>query len=328
MNARMCLRLATLGWLLPTAAAYAAPPADPSSTLTFQWENDATANTDRYYTNGVRLGWTSPTDAVPGFLKGVGHTLWDEGQQRIAIGIGQSMFTPRDTQAVPPRPGDRPSAGILTLDATLIQDTDTTRSTLALALGVIGPGSGGRQMQDAFHHLIGDRVERGWGSQLPNQPVIEVTSGRIWRLPIGHVGGLEFDALPSLTAAVGTWRIYAAVGGQVRLGQGLNSDFGAPRMWPGMSGTDAYVPTRPFAWYLFAGGDGQAVAWDETLDGEPFRSTAHVSRIPFVGEFQAGLVVMAWGVRISFTHVLQSREFRGQAGGLFQFSSVSASVKF
>jgi len=61
---------------------------------------------------------------------------------------------------------------------------------------------------------------------------------------------------------------------------------------PGLNGWDAYNATRPFAWYVFAGIDGQAVGFDETIDGEPFRSTPHVSRIPAIGEFQAGVAVM------------------------------------
>ena len=79
------------------------------------------------------------------------------------------------------------------------------------------------------------------------------------------------------------------------------------------------MQTRPFAWYVFAGVDGQAVAWDETLDGLPFATSRHVSRVPFVGEFQAGITLMAWGARFTAMQVLQSNEFRGQSNGLFQF---------
>ena len=49
---------------------------------------------------------------------------------------------------------------------------------------------------------------------------------------------------------------------------------------------------------------------------------------PFVGEVQAGLVVMALGARLSLTHVLQSPEFYHQNRGFFQFDSVALSVKF
>jgi len=114
----------------------------------------------------------------------------------------------------------------------------------------------------------------------------------------------------------------------VRIGQGLDSDFGAPRIRPGLTGTDAYMGTLPFAWYVFAGVDGQAVAFDETLDGLPFQNTRHVSRLPMVGEFEAGFAIVTHGMRLTATQVVQSNEFRGQTNGRFQFSSVALSFKF
>jgi hypothetical protein len=80
---------------------------------------------------------------------------------------------------------------------------------------------------------------------------------------------------------------------------------------------------------VVVGIDGQAVARDETLNGEPFSNTRHVSHNPLVGEAQVGLVVMvANGVRASFTQVWQTHEFQTQRGHLFAFSSAALSVKF
>jgi hypothetical protein len=84
-------------------------------------------------------------------------------------------------------------------------------------------------------------------------------------------------------------RDYAKAGIQLRVGQGLKSDFGTTRISPGLSGSDAYTPVRDFVWYLFAGVDGQAIAWDATLDGNPFHPGRHVSRQPFVGEIEGAL---------------------------------------
>ena len=101
-----------------------------------------------------------------------------------------------------------------------------------------------------------------------------------------------------------------------------------PAIRPGLSGTDAYTPLRDFAWYVFAGADGQVVAWDETLDGLPFAASRHVNRSPVVGTFQAGLAIMVLGARLTAAHMVQTNEFRGQRNGLFQFSSIALSVKF
>ena len=316
---------------LGTATASAAPPADPSSIWTLQDENASltTANlADRYYVNGLRLGWTSPTDAVPGFLATLGHTLWGDGQQRIAFDLSQQMFTPANTASSAPVPGDRPYAGILLGNFSLISDTDTSRSTLMLSLGVAGPASGAEQLQNGFHTLIGQNKNNGWGNQIENTPAFEILSERVWRLALAQFGGLETDVLPSLTAAVGDVRDYVQTGVIIRLGQGLTSDFGTPRVRPGLSGGDAYVQTRPFAWYVFAGVDAQAVAYDITLQSNPFRGGPHVDAIWDVGELEGGLAILMYGVRLSFTYAAQTQEFQGQHGGLHQFGSAALSVKF
>jgi len=327
MRAQAVLALATFPFALAAASARAEPPPDPSNTFTVQIENDALNGTDRYYTSGLRLGWTSPTDSLPAGLSRIGHAILGDGQQRIALDLSQTLFTPFDTQISPPDPTDRPYAGVLLGSASLIQDTDRTRSVLAVGLGMIGPAALGEETQNGFHTIIGDAQNKGWGFQIPDQPVIQFTAQRIWRLPLA-TGGIEADVLPDLTAGAGTLEIYGLVGGQLRIGQGLGSDFGAPRILPGLTGSDAYVATRRFAWYVFAGVDGQAVGWNETLDGTPFGASAHVTRNPWVGEFQTGLVVIAYGVRFSFTHVIQTQEFANQHGGLFKFDSLAVSAKF
>jgi hypothetical protein len=61
-----------------TDAARAARPADPSSIWTLQDENasiSAAKLTDRYYVNGLSLGWTSPTDQVARLMAALGNAL-------------------------------------------------------------------------------------------------------------------------------------------------------------------------------------------------------------------------------------------------------------
>jgi lipid A 3-O-deacylase len=330
MAARLPILLAAMSVFVPAIGALAEPPPDPSRTLTVQVENDSTVpHSDQYYTSGLRLGYTSPTGEVPEFLANLGHSLLGDGQQRLSAELTQLIFTPHFTGDVNPPLDDRPYAGILMGTVSLIQDTDRTRTALGIGVGVIGPAALGRQVQNGFHKFIGQSQVQGWGTQIPNQPVIQLTAERTWRVPTGRIGSLETDVMPSLTAGAGTFRIYAQAGGQVRIGQGLNSDFGAPRIVPGLTGTDAYVQTRtPLAWYIFLGVDGQAVGWDETLDGLPFGSSRHVTREPFIGEFQAGIAFLIWGMRITGTQVLQTHEFTSQRAGLFSFSSVSLSMKF
>jgi lipid A 3-O-deacylase len=325
--------LLTTGFVTPPASAQSLPPADPSAIWTLQDENSSISTaslTDRYYVNGLRLGYTSPTDDIPDFAAQMGHSAWGDGRQRISVDLSQSIFTPANTTAKPPPPTDRPYAGVLTANFTLLQDTDAWRSFAGLQLGLVGPGAGAEEVQNLVHSILGQQKTVGWNYyQIHNEPVIELLTGRIWRVPIAQFSDLETDVLPDLTAGVGNLRIFALAGALLRLGQGLAADYGPPRVLPwGMSGLDAYTPVRPLDWYVFVGGDGQAVAHDITLDGNTFASSPHVSRKWDVGELEAGFAVMAYGVRIAYTQVFQTEEFRHQHGGFHQFGSITASVRF
>ena len=76
---------------LAAAPALATPPQDTRGTWTFQVENDAVSTlkgtSDQYYTSGLRLGYTSGTTQVPGFLAGIGQAVWGDGVQRVSIDI-------------------------------------------------------------------------------------------------------------------------------------------------------------------------------------------------------------------------------------------------
>ncbi len=305
-----------------------AQTADPNSIVSLDLENDAPAGTDRYYTSGEALNYISPTTTVPDWLARAGHVLWGDGTQRYSIGLDQSLFTPLYTQVNPPVPGDRPYAAELTGNFGLIQDTQNYRSTIEFDIGMIGPAALGEEVQNGFHHLIGDTPNKGWGYQIHNEPLFEIISDRTYRVPTGHIGMFETDFLPDLTVGLGNERIYALTGGQFRIGQGLNTDFGAPRMRPGLTGSYAYTPTQPFVWYAFAGFDGQAVLHDITLNGNSFENSASVGLTPFVGEFQAGLALIYRGVKVSYTEVFQTKEFNEQAPGLFQYGVFTLSTRF
>ena len=312
-------------------AANPEPRADPVSTWAIQDENATLSSaklTDRYYVNGLRLGWTSGTGAVPDFLASAGRAVWGDGQQRISVDLSQQIFTPADTKSRRPPAGDEPYAGVLLGTVSLINDKADSRSILALSAGVVGPWALGEEVQNGFHDAIGQGHNNGWSSQLRNEPAIELLSERTWRLPMAQFGAFETDALPNLAVGLGNVRIYAQTGVSLRLGQGLASDYGAARVNRGPTGGDAFTPTRPFAWYVFLGADGQAVAHDITLDGNDFRDSPSVKLKPLVAEGEGGVAIMAYGARLTYTQVVQTQTFRHQKGGPHQLGALALSVRF
>ncbi len=326
------LLAASLGSVLLAALpAHAAPPPDTDSIWTVNIENDAVSTlkgtSDQYYTSGLRLGWTSGQDVV-GPVAALGRSLWGDGTTRLSVEISQSLFTPRDTQAVNPPLNDRPYAGVLLLTTGIVHDSEDMRDVVDVSLGVIGPDAEGEQVQNGFHNIIGDTPNRGWHYQLPDQPAFEILGQRTWRVPVAQFAGFETDVLPSGTLAIGDIRDYAQAGGVVRFGQGLASDYGVARIEPGISGSDAYTNVRPFAWYAFAGADAQAVGYDVTLDGSTFRNDSRdVHHKWDVGEFEGGLAVLYYGLRLSYAQTWQTSEFKKQKS-LFNFGSFALSAKF
>ena len=336
LTATECLVGATLAAVaLPALPSKAqSPPASPpdsASIWSIQGENASlttSALPDRDYTNGIRLGWTSAEGGAPEPLERLGQRLWGDGRQRIAVDATQQIYTPTDSNSVSPKLNDRPYAAVLLGTVSLIQDGADTRSVLALGLGVVGPSALGDQVQNGFHDLIDQNPKRGWNTQLHDEPLIEITSARSWRLPTGAVGAVATDAVPEITAAVGNLRIYAQTGVIFRLGQGLDSDYGAPRLLPGQTGTDVFRPTRPFGWYVFAGADAQAVGYDITLNGNTWQDSRSVKLVPAVAELEGGFAVMTAGLRLTYTHVMQTLEYAHQRGGLHQFGSLALSLRF
>ncbi len=322
--------LAALLTACPAAAEE--PRTDPGAIWTVRGENDKFTTlplgSDKYYTSGLQIGWTSAPGAVPDALSSTANALWGDGTQRIGFSLSQQLYTPVDTSLSNPNPHDRPDAGYLAGTLSLLHDTANARTTLALSGGVIGPAALGRQVQNGFHTLIGVSLNRGWRYQLANEPALELLGERVWRVGLFSLGGLETDLLPSVTVGIGTVRDYVQTGVLLRLGSGLDSDFGPGRIRPGLTGGDAYQETKPLAWYMFGGVDGQAIARDALLDGNLFSQSRYVPKKYLVGEIEAGFGVIWHGVRVTYTQTWQTEEFRGQKGGLFNFGSLAASARF
>lgn len=319
-----------------TFAAETAAPADTSRLLIVQLENDSIISpkdTDVYYTSGERLGFVSGTQDVPDVLQAWANHLFGTGQQRLTFDLTQGIFTPWFDHLYVPVPGDRPYAGILLGTIGLNHETMRTRTALSLGLGVVGPNAQAEEVQNGWHQVIGALPANGWGTQLRNEPAFQFTVARTWRVGLGRAGPFAMDVLPQLVLGGGNVRVYGLAGATLRLGQGLRSDFGVARILPGLSGGDAYTWPGHVAWYVFLGADGQAVAHDITLDGNTFVpgptvGNASVRRLPGVAEMQAGFAILTkWG-RVTYTNVFQTPEFAHQRGGIFEFGSLSLSMRF
>lgn len=323
--------LAITALLAIPAVARAESASDSSSIWTIQDENasiSTTSPTDRYYVNGMHVGWTGPVGTVPQPVAGLGHWLFGDGTQRVSIGLTQQLYTPYQTKAYNPPLNDEPYAGYLALNFALIQDGTNTRSLAGVNLGLIGPGAGGQAVQNGFHNIIGQADTNGWHYQLPNEPAIDFLGERIWRLPMGHIGGLETDALPQISGMAGLTAVYLQPAVGVRIGSGLDADYGPPLLSPSPTGADAYTQVQPFVWYLFASSAAKFVAHDELLQGSLFHNSRGATALPVVGSFEVGAAIIWRGLRFSYVQMFQTDRFTDQVGSIHEFGSFAVSGTF
>ena len=314
------------------AAADEVPAPDPNGTFTLQIENDYFAATDRYYTNGAQATWLSPSRPPPE-LEGLSDLglffLRPDAQLRWGLAVGQTIYTPEDTDLVVPDAADRPYAAYLYGTLSFIAYTPSELNSIELQVGMVGPSALGKQVQNGFHDIIRDTHSEGWDYQLKDELGVNLVFDRQWRALtlVGERTDLSLDLSPSVTVSLGNVATYAAGGLMLRLGHNLESDFGAPRIRPALAAANFYDKRSGFGWYLFGGVQGRVVLRDIFLDGNTFRDSPHVDKRTLVGEAQMGASIFLGATRLTYTYVIRSEEFEGQ-NGLSKFGAASVSWSF
>ena len=90
---------------------------DQGPVFTILEENDLVVDTDRHYTQGVKLTYLHADNRLPDWLAQLSHRIGAVGfsvqANRVGTQIGQSIYTPGDLSAPGLLTADRPYAGWL-----------------------------------------------------------------------------------------------------------------------------------------------------------------------------------------------------------------------
>ena len=330
LPARLLPSLLAAGWISLLAVHVA--HADDRERISALEENDSLYfNSDRHYTQGIRLSylapdlrrdsdWNEPFQFLGSFVPAFAPEGADNKiSRRYAIFVGQSVFTPKEIRRNPPDPLDRPYAGWLYAGMSLLQENNARMiENLELQLGVVGPAAFAHQVQNDYHQFIGADPAKGWDSQIGDEPGLVLSYERLWRLPMLSGGDIGMDVVPALGATVGNILTYGQAGALLRVGNSLRADYGPVRIRPALSGTDYFAGDRAgndFGYYFFAGVQGRAVGRNIFLDGNSFRRSPGVDKKRLVADLQAGFSLF-WcaAARLDFSVVRRSEEFEGQDG--------------
>ena len=296
---------------------------DSTGRLSFVFENDFFAGNDRNYTNGIKFIWI-PDDAteppkwaskaaniIPWFPKG--NSL-KNGSLKHGYAFGQSIFTPDDIRVKNPPKDSHPYAGWLYATMGVASEKNNQLDLVTFTLGIVGPAGMAKDSQKFIHKLIDSDDPKGWGTQLRNELGIILTHKHIWRSVKSYqLNKRQLDLSPYTGAAIGNIHTYANAGATLRYGKNLPNDFGPPRVQPGMpSETDFGPSSNKTNWYLFLGLEGKAVARNIFLDGNTFRESRSVDKKPLVADIQFGVVFDWKDLRLGYTHVFRTKEFKTQ----------------
>lgn len=308
-------------------------PRAPSDELHFTslglyWDNDGAylkpnKNTDENYTNGGKIDFGFQGQLADRWarrlptVRGIG--LGDEapGQpltSAVGIGLTQLMFTPEDLSRRDLIEDDRPYAGYLGFNFFLQRARGNHFEHFEVDVGLVGPGSFAREIQEMVHAAFPDNIEpRGWNNQLANEPVLNFNYRRRWRLdllpedtPVG------FQIIPGGGFDVGNMRTSARLDLIGRVGWNLPDDFGPSRLLDLRDATARRGESTELGdWsvYLYGRLGGRAVARDIFLDGNTFADSHSVQREVFVGEAQVGLVARWRFLEVGYAQTWVSREF-------------------
>jgi lipid A 3-O-deacylase len=274
------------------------------------WENDATAGSDRHYTQGAGLSYLSTDNTLPEWVKAISHATpafgYDIAAEKWGLAIMQEIYTPENLQTSALLVNDRPYAGWLYTTAT-IQRRGKTRhggfpvmEHLRLDLGIIGPASLAEETQKSWHGI----EPKGWEHQLRNEPGLNVRYDRAYLFSAWTEGSnWRGDIIPYFDMSAGNVLTYFQLGSTFRLGYHVPNEFAT-----------THEGGRAFGAYFFTRVQGRVVLRNIFLDGNTFRDSHSIDKQYLVGDVRFGITFAFKHLEITAAHTLVSEEFNGEHG--------------
>lgn len=273
-----------------------AEPDRPARSFSFVVENDVLYvggenTTDQHYTNGVQAVWT--TLWWPAFLSGKGWWPARECDPRnmdglpgacgaVTVGLGQTMYTPRDLEWSDTLYDDRPFVGFAYATGSLHILRGRHTIGLDAQVGVIGSAAAAQYTQSMAHWwwAPGAVLPQGWRNQLSNQPAVDLGARYSYVIATPELwGGLTADASPRARVQFGNVTGAARAGVRVRGGWNMPREFTFGRI--GTTGLDSTLRKlrdvlEVVSLYATAEWEGRAVAYNAlvtggAMDGEAWR---------------------------------------------------------
>jgi lipid A 3-O-deacylase len=272
-----------------------------AGSFTLEMDNDLFASyramLDEDYTQGFHFTFNrrESSVALSRVLNWLENCPAEEGcVTRATILVGQEIYTPRYIPSL--ADDDRPFAGWLYggMQSSAVTDRDLT--SISIKAGVTGPPSLAEQLQVTFHEMFPSvMVPPGWNNQLKFEPGLILTASR-----------KNFTGLRAGPASIGLIK-----SGSVSLGNILSDAEAGLTLRAGLN------PPHPWnlekqnhlGVYASFGAREDIVLHNLFLDGNTFRASPRVERIPFVWQKELAAGIAMGSISLDGRLITRSQEF-------------------
>ncbi len=303
----------------------------------FYIENDSRdlggPGSDNAYSNGFRFSYVIASKDTPdwagSFVKApeIFGSSFKSDYSNFGISLGQQIYTPNDIRDSALIKSDRPYAAWLYLGLMAHFKNENRSHVFELDLGIVGPEAMGEKFQNEYHRIIAKYFADGWQNQIATEPTVQLYyQQRMKFIELRSNGKNRYlDAIPYYGAGLGNVSIDAHIGGVVRLGSNIPDDFG-PKRASNSEGDSFIEPNtnKSLSLYGFFGARGVGVGRNIFLDGNNFKQSHRVTKVPFMLETEIGYAAGWQGWSFAWRFVTRSPEFT-ERNVINSFGSISIS---
>lgn len=297
-------------------------------------ENDSLGNgADKNYTSGVRLSYLNTQQKPIQLIKQLDKTIplfAFNDTTAATYSLGQNLYTPDNITTPNQVPGTRPWAAFLYGSVGLSTVIDNYVDDMELTAGVVGPWAQGEESQKYIHSLIDGDDAKGWSNQIDTEPGFILSWKRRWpQLLVHEWGDFVLSIEPNAGGSIGNVYTLAETGLILHLTPSADRWQDTPLLVrPSIPGSGFFQSkNRGIGWYFFSGAQGRAIARNIFLDGNTFENSYDVDKKNFVVDFNAGIALTIKDVRLSYTLIYRSKEFKSQLDDSF-FGAASVGYRF
>ncbi|ETX11086.1 hypothetical protein MUS1_11970 [Marinomonas ushuaiensis DSM 15871] len=260
-------------------------------------DNDFFVNKDNGYTNGIYVSTYDVYDHVASQQKSdvwVKPLMWSMPNRSIdqAVNVysfGQTLTTPYDISQTVPSESDLPYSAVISFTNTYITVGADYADRASTTLGIVGPLALGEESQKAIHSVISAQDPQGWGTQLNNELVFELSRGRTWRQWVSDRGNA--DILLGVNGSLGTIKSGVSTAAIIRYGENLRDSYATVLFADSRTSNPIAVNG---GWFFYS---GLALKYNFNqiyTDGNTFRDSRSVDYDHNTNIFALG-VTYSWG---------------------------------